>query len=112
MISAIVGAALGAALVGAVLAVLRGPLLVVLTELCAASDAAHFWWRIVAVEMVGGTALCASLALVLTPRADGWRWGAVVVQASAAGVLVSLAVVMVAVMAFARSRGVGAGRLG
>jgi hypothetical protein len=112
VIAAGAGLAVAGLVTVAVLAVLRVPLLAVLTELCDGDARARFWWRVLGVAMVAGTALCASLALlVVGVRADGWRWGAAAVQGGAAGLLVSLGVAMLAVVAFARSRGGGvAGR--
>ncbi len=87
-----------------VLTVLRAPTLAVLTELCAGEQRARFWWRVVTIEVIAGTALCTSMAMLLVPRAEAWRWVAVTLQGSVAGLLASLAAVMVAVVAFQRER--------
>jgi len=54
------------------------------------------------VEVIAGTALCSSLAILTVPRTQRWRSGATMVQGGCAGLLVSLVVVMVAVLAFER----------
>jgi hypothetical protein len=104
VIGSATGALCGALAVVIVLAALRRPLLLVLAELCRGDDRARFWWRVVTIEVTSGTALCASLAMLLPGQANGWRSAALVVQGSAAGLLVSLALVMVAVLAFQRER--------
>ncbi len=104
MIALAAGALCAALAVLAVLIVLRVPLLSVLTELCLDEQRARFWWRVVTIEVFTGTALCTSLAMILVSRAQAWRWVAVMVQGSLAGLLVSLAAVMLAVLAFQRER--------
>ena len=105
MIAAAAGWVWAALSVLVVLAVLRRPLLAVLCELCGGEQRARFWWRVFSIEMVAGTALCGSLAiLVLGARADGWRWAAMVVQGSVSGLLVSLGAVMLGVLVFQHQR--------
>jgi hypothetical protein len=88
----------------AVLGVLRAPLLAVLTELCRDVHRARFWWRVVTIEVIAGTALCASLAMLLVSPVQDWRWVAAVVQGSVAGLLASVAAVMLGVRAFQHER--------
>lgn len=105
MIAAAAGCAVAQLVTVVVLAALRAPLLAVLTELCDGEARAHFWWRVLSVAMVVGSALSASLALLLlTARADAWRWAAAAVQGGALGLLVSLGLVMAAVLAFQRAQ--------
>ncbi len=103
--TAVVTGALGAVVaIVVVLTVLRAPLLAVLTELCLGEQRARFWWRVVTIEVMMGTALCTSLALLAASRSQTWRSVAVMVQASCAGLLLSLIAVMAAVLAFQRER--------
>lgn len=104
MIAVLTGGSCAALGVVAVLVLLRAPLLRVLTELCLGEQRARFWWRVVTIEVTAGTALCASLALLLVSRAVAWRAAAVVVQGCLLGLLLSLGAVMVAVLAFQRER--------
>jgi hypothetical protein len=98
------GALCAALTVVAVLAMLRAPLLAVLTELCLGEPRARFWWRVVTIELSADTALCASLAMLLVSRAQSWRTVAVTLQGGIAGLLLSLVAVMLAVLAFERER--------
>jgi hypothetical protein len=97
------GGLFAALAVTGVLLILRRPLLAVLIELCAGEHRALFWWRVLNVEVVAGTALCTSMAMLVVSRAQPWRSAAVMVQGSVAGLLVALAVVMVAVIMFERA---------
>ncbi len=104
MINAAAGAACTALAAVTVLALLRAPTLAVLVELCRGEQRARFWWRVVTIEVFAGTALSTSLALLLVARADSWRWPMAMVQGGAAGLLLSLALVALAVMLFQRER--------
>ncbi len=104
MITVGLGALFAVLGVVAVLSVLRVPLLAVLTELCLGEQRARFWWRVVSIEVCTGTALCTSLLMLAIWHAAPWRAVAVMVQGSAAGLLVSLSAVMAAVLAFQRER--------
>jgi hypothetical protein len=102
-VSAVVGGgALCAVLAAATLRVLRRPLLTLLTELCSGRERAQLWWRVFAVAMVTGTALCTSLAVLGSARAAAWRAVAAMVQGGCVGLMVSLAAVTLGVRAFQR----------
>lgn len=104
MIAVCAGAVVAGLTVLGVLGGLRAPLLAVLTELCRGEQRARFWWRVVTVELIAGTTLSTSVAMLLVSRSETWRWVAVTVQGSLVGLLVSLAAVTVAVAVFQRDR--------
>jgi len=97
-----VAALISTLLTGVSLRVLRAPLLVLLTELCVLEHRARFWWRIAAVEVVVGTTICMSLAARGDAGAQAWRLAAGLVRGAAAGLLLSLAVITLAVLVFER----------
>jgi hypothetical protein len=95
------GGAVCASLVAGTLRVLRGPLLTVLNELCAATARARFWWRLLSIEVVAGSALCTSLGSA-GQAGEAWRTAVAMVSGASAGLLVSLTTVVAAVLAFQR----------
>jgi hypothetical protein len=104
MTALVVGGALCALLAAATLRVLRAPLLALLIELCAGTERAHFWWRVFGVEMLTGTAICTSLATLGRARGDSWWSVASMARGGCVGLIVSLAVMTVGVLAFQRDR--------
>ncbi len=102
MIGVLGGGLFAALAVTGVLLILRRSLPSLLSELCVGDHRARFWWRVVNVEVIAGTALCTSLTMLTVPRTQTWRSAAAMVQGSCAGLLASLVVVMVAVLAFER----------
>lgn len=91
------------ALVSIVLTLLRAPLMTLLVELCNGVQRARFWWRVAATELVVGTALCSSVAVLVGGRGAAWSAAAAMWRGGCGGVLLAVAAITVGTVAIARS---------
>lgn len=85
---------------GLTLRVLRAPVLILLTELCVLEYRALFWWRVVAAQVVFGTALFLSLAALGTAGDESWRLAAGLMRGALAGLLLTVLTVTAGVLVF------------
>lgn len=74
----------------ATLTFLHRRLLSLLIELCGLEQRARFWWRVSATELVVGTGLSTSLAVLFQGPAPPWSVAAAVMRGGLGGLLLSL----------------------
>lgn len=93
MLEPAAGAAVVIAAAVATLGLLRVPLVRLLAELCRREDRAQFWWRVAATELLVGTALCASLAVLVAGPHSPWSAGVAIIRGGCAGLIFSVAAI-------------------